>query len=277
MPPSEDPNQTTDPAGQGEAPTPPEYKPNWKVIVPIVLISAVVLLVCLPVCALLIVNSTGCCLANGPEKIITFWASMIAGFLALFGMLVTGVFVITSLRVEATARAQAQSEARMTAHDVSQFVAEQTTKEFIQSRKGELFEALESASDEVAQRATEVAGLKRNVEELTGDVTKLQAEVTTLQNEATNARTAIDGARQQTTNLANEAQRVIGGERDRITAAASGAQDAIEGARQEVMGQRDAAVGAIDSAREAVESAASEAQDRIGRAGDSPQGGDESR
>lgn len=87
-------------------------KINWIVIVPVTLISAVVLLVGLPLGAVLIVNYSGCCLANGTEQVVTFWAAMIAGFLALFGMVVTGVFVITAFRVDATARAKAQLSAR---------------------------------------------------------------------------------------------------------------------------------------------------------------------
>lgn len=270
MTPSEDPNQTIDPARRGGVPIPPDYKPNWKVIVPIVLISAVVLLVCLPVCALLIVNSSGCCLANGPEKIITFWASMIAGFLALFGMLVTGVFVITSLRVEATAQVQARSEAQKMAVKVSQDEARRITVTFLQEHKGEMFETLERASDDVAQVNARVSGVKEDVE-------KFKGEVTAMQGEAAEARTAFEEARRQTTNLVSETEQAINRARAHIATVANEAQGAIDGASQQVAEQRDDAIGAISDAREAVETAANEARDRINRAGDSPQGGDESR
>ncbi len=237
----EAPDQTSAPKQQGENSNPPEYKPNWKVIVPVVLISAVILLVCLPVCALLIVNSTGCCLANGPEKMITFWASMIAGFLALFGMLVTGVFVITSLRVEATARAQAQSEARTTASEVSRATARQAVEKFIRRRKGEMFEDLERASDDAAQVAAQAEELAREAEKSKGELEELKGEITTLQNETINVRTVIDGA------------------------------------HQDVERRRGEAIAAIDSAQQGVETAARAARDRIDRAGEPPQGGGESR
>ena len=268
---------------------------RWAVVVPAVLIAAAVLLVGLPLGAVLIMNSTGCCLGNGPEKIITFWASMIAGFLALFGMLLTGVFVITSLRVEATARAQAQSVAHETASKVSRDTAKQAADRFIRSHKGEMFEELERATDGAAQVAAKAEELDRGVENSKGELEKLKGEVTTLQNEAMNARTAIDEAQQQTTNLANQAQLTIDGARERIDAGANEAQQAIDrarerigtveneaqgtidGARQEVEGRRGEAIGAIDSARQEVETAARAARDRIDRAGDTPQGGDESR
>ena len=283
MTPSEAPDSPSAPE-QGENANPPEYKPNWKVIVPVVLISAAILLVCLPICALLIVNATGCCLANGPGEMITFWASAIAGFLALFGMLITGVFVITSLRVEATARAQAQSEARQTAAEVSEFTAKKTAETFIESRKGEMYEKLKSASDCAAQVAARAEELDREVERSKGELEeyqdkleKLKGEITTLQSEAVNARTAIEGAQEQTTNLADEAQTAIGAARDKTTDAATEAQTAIRGAGQQVERRRGEAIGAIDSAQQGVETAAREARDRIDRAGEPPQGGDESR
>ena len=310
----------SDATSETESTVPEDLKIRWAVVVPAVLIAAAVLLVGLPLGAVLIMNSTGCCLGNGPEKIITFWASMIAGFLALFGMLVTGVFVITSLRVEATARVQAQLEAQKTAKIESQATAKRTTKRFIRKRKGEMFEELERATDDVALVAAQAKELNRKVEKSKGDLEKSKKEleelkdgVTTLQNEAMNARTAIDEAQQQTMNLANEAQQTIDGAREQIDAGANEAQQAINGAReqttslasgaqrtidgareqittvaneaqgtidrasQQVEQQRGEAIGAIDNARQDVETAARAARDRIDRAGESPQGGDESR
>ena len=293
---------SSDATSETKSTVPEDLKIRWAVVVPAVLIAAAVLLVGLPLGAVLIMNSTGCCLGNGPEKIITFWASMVAGFLALFGMLVTGVFVITSLRVEATARVQAQLEAQKTAKVESQATAKRTTKKFIRKRKGEMFEELERATDDAAQVAARAKELNRKVEKSKDDLEKskekleeLKDEVTTLQNEAVNARTAIDEAQQQTTNLANQAQLTIDGARERIGAVANEAQQAIDraqerigtvaneaqgtidGARQEVEGRRGEAIDAIDSARQEVETAARAARDRIDRAGDTPQGGDESR
>ena len=303
----------SDATSETESTVPEDLKIRWAVVVPAVLIAAAVLLVGLPLGAVLIMNSTGCCLGNGPEKIITFWASMIAGFLALFGMLLTGVFVITSLRVEATARAQAQSVAHETASEVSRDTAKQAAERFIRSHKGEMFEELERASDGAAQVAAKAEELDRGVENSKGELEKLKGEVTTLQNEAMNARTAIDEAQQQTMNLANEAQQTIDGAREQIDAGANEAQQAINGAReqttslasgaqrtidgareqittvaneaqgtidrasQQVEQQRGEAIGAIDNARQDVETAARAARDRIDRAGESPQGGDESR
>lgn len=203
-----------------------EYRPNWKVIVPVVLISATVLLVCLPVCALLIVNSTGCCLADGPEKVVTFWASMIAGFLALFGMLVTGVFVITSLRVEATARAMAQVEAR---EEMSKYIRRYHDEllENLERLRREVSENGEDAKTAIAKARAAVESAQKNAHDV---ITRAQAETT---NAARQAQDEIGTVQRQTTTSATEAQRAIGDARDQTVSGADEAQGAIRNAQQQ--------------------------------------------
>lgn len=190
----------------------------WR-IVSFVSIVAVVLLVGLPVGAVLIVKLTGCCFTSGPENVITFWASMIAGFLTLFGMVVTGVFVLTAFKTKEIAKAEAQSEARKTAQEV----AGTATDVFLQDRRGRLFRELKTAMDEVAEQAA-------NVEKLGQDVEDIGANVKALHEQATEAITA---AQESATNAAREAQAAIGEARDQTTSGASEAQEAIGRAREE--------------------------------------------
>jgi len=255
MTPSNAPNPTSGPALRGQTSNSSEYKPNWNVIVPIALISAVVLLVCLPVSALLIVNSTDCCLADGPEKIITFWASMIAGFLTLFGMLVTAVFIITAFRVDATARDKARSAARK---EVWTYI------EHYHSNLAEQIQVLEGVVEEMKADVTASGeSAKQAFTEARNEVGK----------ERDQASAAITRARNETTNAASEAQRTIDEARNQAEAAGDEAQAAIRSASQEVERQRDETIRVFDSARQGVEDAARAARDRIDRAEDPPQGG----
>ena len=83
---------------------------SWLVILLIVvavLIAAVGLLTGLPLGAVWIVSKSGCCVFDAMENVATFWGSLTAGFLALFGMLIAGVYVITAFRTDAMARAEA--------------------------------------------------------------------------------------------------------------------------------------------------------------------------
>ena len=235
-------NDSTRDATSGTKSTVPADRPiPWAVVVPVVLVGAVVLLVGLPLGAVLIVSSSGCCLVSGPEYLITFWASMIAGFLALFGLVVTGVSIITAFRTDSTARAEAQH------------VADKAARTYLKRYKENLFEEMAAARDCVKAKGSAV-------------VAEIQA-----QKDA--ASSAITGARDKTTDAATKAQTAIGAARDKTTDAATEAQTAIRGAGQQVERRRGEAIGAIDSAQQGVETAAREARDRIERAGDPPQGG----
>ena len=234
----------------------------WAIVAPAVLIAAVVLLVGLPLGAVWIMNMSGCCLTGGSERVITFWASMIAGFLTLFGMLVTGVFVLTAFKN----KAEAQSEARQVAHEVSKAAAHQAAQTFLKERKGELFQELHEAADEVAQQAAKIKDLRNKA-------TELEKNVSALTEATSKAQGAIDAAWEVTSNAANaaqgaigEAQEAIGEAREATSNAASTAQEAIGEAREATSNAASAAQEAIGEAREATSDAASAAQEAIGRA-----------
>lgn len=257
-------NDATGDATSGTKSTVPAHRPiPWAVVVPVVLVGAVLLLVGLPLGAVLIVSSSGCCLVSGPEYLITFWASMIAGFLALFGLVVTGVSIITAFRTDSTARAEAQH------------VADKAARTYLKRYKENLFEEMAAARDCVKAKGSAVVAEIQAQEDAASRAIAGARDKTTAA--ATEAQTAIDEARDKTTDAATKAQTAIGAARDKTTDAATEAQTAIRGAGQQVERRRGEAIGAIDSAQQGVETAAREARDRIDRAGEPPQGGDESR
>lgn len=213
----------------------------WAVVVPAVLVAAVVLLVGLPLGTVLIMNASGCCLTGGPEKVITFWASMIAGFLTLFGMIVTGIFVLTSFKTKEIATAEAQSESRRVAQSVSKFVASQTTQTFIQDRKGEMFQQLEQARDDAAKVAAEVKELDQEIARVRTEATRLQSEIMTVRDETNNAARA--------------------------------AQEAIGAAAQEVERLHTSVTRGMNDALAQAEAAVKELREQVDRSTGSAQGG----
>ena len=70
-------------------------------------IGAPIMLVGLPLGALWIVHESGCCTGGSVANVLTFWGSVLAGMLTLFGMLVTAVFVISAFRIDKSAKAEA--------------------------------------------------------------------------------------------------------------------------------------------------------------------------
>lgn len=234
------------PTGNGGPPTeatqPAEPPIRWGIIVPVVLISAVVLLAGLPLGAVFILSNSNCCLANGPENVVTFWASMTAGFLALFGMVVTGVFIIVAFRTDTIARAEAR------------LAADKAAKTYIQRYRESLFKKMEAAKYQVTERAVAV------VREIQEQKNKASDAIASAQGETANAaRKAQDGigrALEETTNAADDAQEHIGEALEETRKAATNAQADILGWRQEVERGRDDALRAIDSARQDAEAAA---------------------
>lgn len=189
----------------------------WAVIVPAVLIAAVVLLIGLPLGAVWIVNSSGCCLTSSPEDMVTFWASMIAGFLALFGMLITGVFFITAFQVHTTARNEAQH------------VAQKEVRDYFPGGVQAFDEKVKSAEQDITEALTKV------------------------QVRQAGASVAITREQHKTTNVAGEAQRAInraGLEVERQLAAINRARQEAEAAAKAVQEHADRATGGPPQAKD---------------------------
>ena len=234
----------------------------WR-LVSFVAIAAVVLLVGLPIGAVLIVNLSGCCFANGPENVTTFWASMIAGFLTLFGMVVTGVFVLTSFKVEKTAIAEAQ------------VVAGKEALAFLKRHKKKLFKELERTVDEVKQKAAdESKELCRVAAEVQQAIKQKQSEAIDQITKASDgtkeavrsAQDFIAKAQDETIREGRSARESIAGALDETTKAANGARAAIESAQKEVEQQRNDSVQAINRAQEDAEAAARSVREQLGPA-----------
>ena len=218
------------------------------ITVPLVLIAAVVLLVGLPLGTVMIMNSSDCCLTNSPDNAITFWASMIAGFLALFGMIITAVFIITAFRVDATAQAKAQ------------VIAQNAVWKYLQNEQAELAKNLEC----VKALVKKVKKCGENAQKAFADAQK------DVETRRTEANSAILAAQHETTNAASQAQEAIANALNETTSAANEAQEAIGRAEQEVQRLRDDAIQAIGDARQEADDAARVVRELAERAAEDP-------
>ena len=225
-------NQSKRPSAKGDAPTTGSKGTEipFRVVVPIVLIGAVVLLMGLPLGAVFIVNSSGCCFTNGPEGVVTFWAALTAGFLALFGMLITGVFIITAFKVDDKARAEAWEAADKA---VTSYLNRYSEKEL---------QKIAEIKDELFQKIAEIKG-------------RIEKAVQSIETQRAEAAEAIANEQQAATEAANESKREI-----------EAARAGVEEARADVEEQHSKAISAIDRLREEVENAAEDARERIAQA-----------
>lgn len=231
------------------------------IIMPVVLIAAIVLLVGLPLGTVWIVNSADCCLTNNHESAVSFWASMIAGFLALFGMIITAVFIITAFRVDATAQAKAQVVAREAVWNHLKNEQAELVKDLgcVKALVKEVKKCGKSAQEAMvaAQDATTAAA-----REAQKAIARALEDVETQQEEASST---IVAARDATTNAASQAQEGIATALEETASAATEAQEAMGRAAQEVDRQHDDAIRAIADARQRAEVAAREVRERADR------------
>ena len=214
------------------------------IITPVVLIAAIVLLVGLPLGTVWIMNSADCCLTDNHESAVSFWASMIGGFLALFGMIITAAFIITAFRVDATAQAKAQ------------VVAREAVWNHLKNEQAELVKDLKC----VKALVEEVKKCGKNAQEAIVAAQKATTDA------AHRAQEAIAQALENVKTQQEEASSTIVAARDATTNAASQAQEGIAGAVEDVETQQREASSAIVAARDATNDAASQAQAAIGNA-----------
>ena len=150
---------------------------------------------------------------------MTFWAALTAGFLALFGMLITGVFIITAFKVDDKARAEAWEAADKA---VTSYLNRYSEKELqkiaeIAEIKGRIEKAVQSietqraeAAEAIAneqQAATEAANeSKREIEAARAGVEEARAGV---EEQHSKAISAIDRLREEVENAAEDARERI--------------------------------------------------------------------
>ena len=153
-------NGSTDTGKKSECP--------WYWIVGIAALGAAMLMG-FPLGALHITQDT-CCFfeLDSLSSLLTFWGAVFAGFLALFGLLISGVFVITAFKVERQAKLEARDVARKTVEEI----AEKETKEAAEKAAKKIAkEVAEGIAEEVAPIiAEEIA------EEIAKTVAPIKAE-----------------------------------------------------------------------------------------------------
>ena len=183
-------------------------------------VAAPIMLVGLPLGALAIVHLTGCCSNESLTSFFTFWGSVLAGMLALFGMLIAAVFVITAFRIDKSAAAEARS------------AAEQTVTEFILKYRDELVKQIDDWMDMVKSHKRDTIAYMNDVKkDAESAIKEIQAQVDQKANET---KDAMDQAAQDVAAEKGAAVERIGTEFAEVERSAQEAKAAIEAEVAEV-------------------------------------------
>lgn len=171
--------------------------------------AAPIMVVGLPLAAFWIVQQSGCCLDGPVASEGNFWGSAIAGMLALFGTLITAVFIITAFRVDKNAKFEASVEA---AYGVG---------EFLDRYKKELFKEIDSWAGQVESRKD-------------GAIIRIDAATDAAESASNTALADIEEARQNVVQRGEQAVETINAETSDVTNARTTAVERIEAEVAEV-------------------------------------------
>ena len=184
-------------------------------------------LVGLPLGALAIVHLTGCCSNESLTSFFTFWGSVLAGMLALFGMLIAAVFVITALRIDKSAEAEARSAAEEAVGEFILKYQEELVKQidqrmtnvnshrrdtiaYMDDAKKDAESAIKRTLAEVDQKAIETRGaMDQAAQDVAAEraaaVERIDSEVAGIERSAEEAKAAIEAEVAEVERLAAEA------------------------------------------------------------------------
>lgn len=111
---------------------PPEYTTlmAWTVCV------ALLTLVALPLGSLWISSNYFCCFDDDSlQNQLTFWAAMLGGFIALFGIVISGLFVVFAFRIDYGAKLEASRHAVQAAIEFIEYDPEKLLEKFTKKTK----------------------------------------------------------------------------------------------------------------------------------------------
>ena len=119
------------------------------------IVVAVIVLVSLPLGALLVTQGSDCCHPDTLPDLITFWGAVLAGMLALFGLLISGIYIFTAFKIDTGAKTEAREAATKTAKKTAPKEARKAAGKFYEKyRKNEL-KKLRDVVEEITERARE--------------------------------------------------------------------------------------------------------------------------
>ena len=149
---------------------PPDYTKlmAWAVCV------ALLTLVALPLGSVWISSNSVCCFDNNAlSDQLTFWAAMLGGFIALFGIVISGLFVVFALRIDRGATMEASRHAVRAAI------------EFIESNPPSLFGKFKEKTDKFASLVKEKEEkIKKKADEMEESLKDIQERLNQANQEA---------------------------------------------------------------------------------------------
>lgn len=190
-------------------------------------IAAPIMLVGLPLATFWIVQQSGCCVIASGESADNFWGSLLTGMVALFGTLITAVFVISAFRIDNNAKAEAR------------IAAGSSVGEFLDRYRAELFQEIDRwAGQVVSKKNNAVRRMDASIADVESKkddaVTRIDAATDAAESASNTTLANIEEARQNVVQRGEEAVETINAETSNVTNARTTAVERIEAEVAEV-------------------------------------------
>lgn len=141
---------------------------NYPVFITAIISFGILVLVALPLGAVWISSNSDCCFNNSLSNQLTFWAAMLGGFLALFGTIISGIFVVFAFRIDHGAKSES---AKVAMDAVIQFLnanPKRTIAEF-KDKIGEIRKAFDAcvkaAKEDIRNKKKEIDAAKKEIDD----------------------------------------------------------------------------------------------------------------
>ena len=137
----------------------PKQQPlNYFAVVASILAVGVVTLIALPLGAVWIASSADCCFADSTSSLLTFWAAILGGFIAFFGMVISGLFVVFAFRIDNAAK----SETIKAVHEILGAYLEVNSSDVIRNFEEMVADSKKGIGDIVAETQREADAALNN-------------------------------------------------------------------------------------------------------------------
>jgi len=227
-----------------------------------------VTLVGFPLLALEITADADCCFDDSLSDLMTFWGAVLAGFFVLFGMLISGLYIFTALRIDRGAKSEARNAARKVAKDEAKKWSQEEAKGFLDRyRKDELKKVDDAISDIESKANLSKKTMDKRVQHIedisNASEKRMEQASASAEKASRNATTAAERINDQSTSsedhmreAVERARRAANAANDDAVRAKSAAAEAEQFSRMASTAADEANVGKIvDEAKQSVQQA----------------------
>lgn len=192
-----------------------------------------------------------CCFDDSLSDLMTFWGAVLAGMLAMFGLLISGIYVFTAFKIDIGAKKAARDEAWETAERLVPEAAQRAAGAFYEKYRKRELANLKSILDEHLDRISENS---KSVDEALGEArAKAESVMKLAESSQREMESSIEGFNQAASEGRRKMNDLASGVRDLAISSEADINSVVDGVKRAAQNANDAADAAQRAAQKAKE------------------------